>query len=102
MRLLVDLTLHFEIRTNRLVRLFIEPYSSIIVVEACFLGVLIPCEAHYIHKNSVIRDFLDMEEFFGRNFQVKVIPQLIPEKFSKIRRESLQKRSTSNAIVNFA
>jgi len=56
-----DLTLHFEMRINRLVQLLIGPYSFISKADAQFSGVLVPCGTDYVPKNSVFHHFLEME-----------------------------------------
>ena len=65
---------------NRLVQLFIAPYSSISEIEARLLGVWVPCGANLKRKNSVIHHFLKMEGLFRKKFQMKVIPRLIPHR----------------------
>ena len=69
---LADLTLYPEIRTNRLVQLFIGPYSSISEVEAQFLGVRAPCGANFMRKNSVFHHLLKMEGLFRKKFQINI------------------------------
>jgi len=67
--LLADLTVHFETRTNRLVRLFIRLNSSILTVEAWLYGLWPPVA----HISCTKIQFFIIFSKRGNFFQIKVI-----------------------------